>query len=320
MSDSILNTIISDLFNLTKLTYNKAHKTKPIQYVKSPKYKGQGIYIPIGKTSNSTIYLNLKEDSNTYITGTTGSGKSTCLKAMLCNLIQNYKPYELSFYICDLKRSELNIFSDLKHTKAYIYELNNLYPLLASVLSECHRRFDLFAKAKVSNIYEYNAIKENHLDEQILIIEEFVLVQDKKCLSLLKQILAISRACGIHSILTLQRADATLLTPLIKSLISNKISFKCVSETNSNIAIDSPLAFGIDTPGKGYLRCGSRLVHFQAFNITTEQVKEIAKSYEKPVRKDAPSNKPTVVVNATDLVPTEPPVVLNNDKLDLDSF
>lgn len=300
-----LEPLVINFSNVIKQVCKKLIQTQlptVVPYQCSPKYNSNSIYIPLGISVTGTIYLNLKSNSNTYLTGTTGSGKSTCLKSMLCSLIQLYKPYQLKFYMVDLKKSELFLFKNIKHTISYTDTIEGLYITLNEVLNECNNRYEMFSRFGVADIYEYNAQAYKKLDERILVIEELVMLlldNKKQCLTLLKQILAISRACGIHTIMSMQRPSADILNPLLKSLTLNKISFKQEDEANSNIAIDNPNAKYINMPGRGFLKCGSVLTEFQAYNISTIQIKEIIKPYLKDNKIDSKPPQDIKSINNT---------------------
>ena len=140
------------------------------------KYKKNEIKIPLGESLHGIVELDLIDTPNTYIVGTTGSGKSVCSKSILTHLVNNFKPYELELYLGDLKRVELNYFRNLKHTKSFVHTVEDVTNLIISVFEECNRRYELFLKLGVSNIYEYNNIKEKRLPYQLLFIEEVVLL------------------------------------------------------------------------------------------------------------------------------------------------
>lgn len=163
----------------------------------------EGIYIPIGETyHNKKIILNLKENPHSYIVGTTGSGKSCMTKTILTSLITTYKPTELEIYLADLKRVEMNLFRRVKHCKKFVYTVQDTTELIADLLEETNRRYELFMENEVTSIFEYNKLHGvKRLPYQVLYIEEIVmLLEDRKknAMKLLKQLIAISRASGLY--------------------------------------------------------------------------------------------------------------------------
>ena len=130
---------------------------KTIEY-KIPEEDKKGIIIPIGEDLEGVININLVKDPNTFIVGTTGSGKSVCTKQIIVSLVNMYTPKELELYLCDLKRVELNLFRNLEHTKEFKYTVEDVTQVILDILDECNRRYDLFMKYNVTNIFEYNKI------------------------------------------------------------------------------------------------------------------------------------------------------------------
>ena len=118
---------------------------KMIEYELQKRNAKEGIYVPLGKTfKNKTIALDLRENPHSYIVGTTGSGKSCMTKAILTSLVTTYKPTELELYLADPKRVELNLFRNTQHCKKFVYEIQDITELIADLLAETNKRYDLF--------------------------------------------------------------------------------------------------------------------------------------------------------------------------------
>lgn len=275
--------------------------------------KKEGIKFPIGKSLNEDILLDLKENPHSYIVGTTGSGKSVCTKSMLTSISNLYGPEELELYLCDLKRVELNLFSKLKHTKKFVYTVEDTTEVIADLLEETNKRYELFMQHDVTSIFEYNKLQGvKKLKYQILYVEEIVLLlEDKKktAMKLLKQLIAISRASGCYVFLTTQRPSNDVIDNVVKANINNRIVFKCEDSKNSIVALDQEGAQDLRGKGHGLIKRGSDIVEFQSFNISDKQVKELTKKYIVGTRsiKD-PHQK---VINST--------VVSNKNKMNLET-
>lgn len=255
-----------------------------IKYKLPKREKREGIYIPLGVTFKKEIVLDLKEHPHSYIVGTTGSGKSIMTKVILCTLINSYGPSELEIYLADLKRVELNLFRNVKHTKSFVYTVEDTTELIADLLEETNRRYDLFMEHEVTNIFEYNKLPGvKKLKYQVLYIEEIVmLLEDRKknAMKLLKQLIAISRASGLYVFLTTQRPDNTIIDNVVKANINNRIVFKCEDSKNSVVALDTTGAELLKGHGHGIIKRGSRLEEFQGYFITDKQVKEYTSKYQ----------------------------------------
>ena len=228
---NILEILVNSIWDFGIYCYNKiTHREIPkfINYELKQTSKSE-IFVHIGKGLNGDIFLNLKENPNSFIVGTTGSGKSVCTKSIITSLVNNYSANQLELYLCDLKRVELNLFKNLQHTKSFVYKIDDVIDTIKNVLEECERRYDLFMKRNVTNIFEYNNLGGKRLKFQILFIEEIVLLlQDtkKEGMKALKQLLSICRASGIYVFITTQRPSADVIDAVVKANINNRIVFK----------------------------------------------------------------------------------------------
>lgn len=247
------------------------------------------ICIPIGISLEGFAVLDLKENPHSYIVGTTGSGKSVCTKGILTSLITMYKPHELEIYLGDLKRVELNLFANVKHCKRFVYTVEDVTELIADLLEETNRRYDLFMEHGVTSIFEYNQLpRVKKLKYQVLYLEEIVMLLEdkkKKAMKLLKQLIAISRASGLYVFITTQRPSNDIIDNVVKANINNRIVFKCEDVKNSIVALDREGAELLEGKGHGLLKQGANVTEFRSFFISDTKVKELIKPYIKPIQK-----------------------------------
>lgn len=260
---------------------------KEIKYKLSKRDPREGIYISIGETYHKEkVILNLKENPHSYIVGTTGSGKSCMTKTILTSLITTYKPTELEIYLADLKRVELNLFRRVKHCKKFVYTVQDTTELIADLLEETNRRYELFMENEVTSIFEYNKLpKVKRLPYQVLYVEEIVmLLEDKKktAMKLLKQLIAISRASGCYVFLTTQRPSNDVIDNVVKANINNRIVLKCEDSKNSIVALDQAGAELLEGRGEGLLKRGCNIEKFRGYFVEDEEVKKYISKYIKP--------------------------------------
>ena len=297
MSSNLLQDIVDIVWDKYSNWYNKAfnykeHKTDlsdifptlpgMIKYELQKREHKEGIYIPIGYTfKDKKIVLNLKENPHSYVVGTTGSGKSVMTKVILTTLVKNYKPSELEIYLADLKRVELNLFRNVLQCKKFVYTVEATTELIADLLEETNRRYDMFMEHEVTNIFEYNKLPNiKKLKYQVLYIEEIVMLledKNKNAMKLLKQLIAISRASGLYVFLTTQRPDNTVIDNVVKANINNRIVLKTEDSKNSVVALDKSGAENLKGNGHGILKNGSNFIEFQGYFIEDTQVKKIMK-------------------------------------------
>ncbi|AWU44015.1 DNA translocase FtsK [Blattabacterium sp. (Cryptocercus kyebangensis)] len=210
--------------------------------------------ISLGKTVFNEIFIvDLTKMPHLLIAGSTGQGKSVGLNSMIVFLLCKKNPEEIKFILIDPKKVELSIYK--KISKSYfamlpnskdpiitnIYEVKNI---LNSLCKEMDQRYDLLEKSMVRNIKEYNRKyeKKYHLPYIILIIDEFadlsLSFQQKKIEIYITRLAQLARAVGIHLIIATQRPSVDVITGLIKSNFTARISFRVSSKIDSRTILD----------------------------------------------------------------------------------
>lgn len=186
------------------------------------------------------------------VAGSTGSGKSVCLNALIISLLYKYSPEELRIILVDPKQVEFNIYDKLPHLmiNEIINEPAKAINVLNWLIAEMERRYSLFsAKSKkgtnVRNLDEYNANllpEEERLPKIVLIIDELadlMLVAKKDLEARIQSLTQKSRAAGIHLVLATQRPSVDVITGIIKSNLPTRVAFKVVQEVDSRTILDS---------------------------------------------------------------------------------
>ena len=257
------------------------------------------IYISLGESLQGPIAIDLKENPHSYIVGTTGSGKSVCTKGILTSLVNNYRPNEVELYLCDLTLVELALFRNLAHTKKFVFTVEDTTEVIADLLEETLRRYQLFMDNGVTNIFEYNKLPGvKKLKYQVLFIEEAVILLEdskKKAMKLLKRLICISRKSGCYVFMTTQRPSVDIIDATVKAQVSNRIVFAVEDEKNSIICLDSPEAKDLKGKGHGILKVGPTKTEFQSYFISDKQVKEYTSKFivkNKSIGELQKANKP----------------------------
>ncbi|MGL5642391.1 MAG: hypothetical protein ACRDDM_08980, partial [Paraclostridium sp.] len=177
--------------------------------------------------------------------------------------------------------------------------------VIADLLEETNRRYDLFMKNDVTSIFEYNKLDGvKKLKYQILFVEEIVILledKNKNAMKLLKQLIAISRASGCYVFLTTQRPSADIIDSVVKANINNRIVFQCEDSKNSIVALDREGADKLRGKGHGFIKRGSEITEFQSFNISDAQVKELIKKHSVNKRYDRVVAKTTPIKHDNDI-------------------
>ena len=177
------------------------------------------------------------------IAGQTGSGKSVCINTFLTTLLFRASPSEVKLILVDPKRVELTGYNGIPHLLSpVIVDPEKVISALRWVLSEMDRRYKLFAQAGVRNMDGYNEMSGfQALPYIIIVIDELadimfyspVEVEDA-----VTRIAQMSRATGIHMVLSTQRPSVDVITGLIKANIPCRIAFAVASQVDSRVILD----------------------------------------------------------------------------------
>lgn len=253
-----------------------------INYKEPTKIK-ESLYIPYAESVDGTLYLDLKETPHTLCTGATGSGKSITTRSILSSLISMYAN-DIELYLIDFKIVELSIFENLKMTKCYVNEVDEAKEVIADLMAECKRRYQLFKSVGVTDIYNYNkkVSKDKQLKMQFIVIEEFImLLEDKKKIAMtnLKKLASLSRASGQFLYITAQRFDNTVIDLVLRSNIGNRLCHKVESENDSKLIIDTVGAEKLRGQGHMLAKTNGKVVEAQGYYISDNQIKEIIHPY-----------------------------------------
>ena len=253
------------------------------------KYKFELIHPGTDKIRVSLGYgrlglINFIIDKHIGLFGESGSGKSTTLKTILTQLVLNYKPSELQLYLSDNKGgTELNIYADIEHTRAFTKDLKGLKDIFKELNKEAERRYNLLFDSKLEDISNYNnKFKSSKLPVILFVIEEFASVyKDKSIQSMLQLALSQWRSIGIYILITTQRPSSKIVTGDLKCNLGIILGLKTLDSNNSNVVIDRyNLLNNLRGNGHGYIRYNGKLDEFQAFYIDHTEVKKLIKGLE----------------------------------------
>jgi S-DNA-T family DNA segregation ATPase FtsK/SpoIIIE len=198
--------------------------------------------------SGHAVAANLTSMPHLLIAGTTGSGKSVCVNAIIsCLLLQN-TPDELRFVMVDPKRVELAPYNQVPHLLApVVVELERVVGALQWVSREMNDRYAKFSQAGVRNIDEYNRrgleTGQRRLPYLVLVIDELadlMMLAPDETEKVITRLAQLSRATGIHLIIATQRPSVDVVTGLIKANFPARIAFAVASSVDSRVVLDQP--------------------------------------------------------------------------------
>ena len=241
-----------------KVSLQEVLATKQYDNFRSP------LSLALGKDiAGHPVIVDLAKMPHLLVAGTTGSGKSVCLNAMLLSLLYKSTPEQLRIILIDPKMLELSVYDDIPHLLTpVVTDMKDAANALRWCVAEMERRYRLMASLGVRNIAGYNekvrkAIKrgaplldplvvddapELQLLPQIVVIaDEFadmMVVVGKKVETLIARLAQKARAAGVHLILATQRPSVDVITGLIKANIPTRIAFQVSSKVDSRTILD----------------------------------------------------------------------------------
>ncbi|GAA8071349.1 DNA translocase FtsK [Helicobacter pylori] len=279
-------------------------KGKDVVGIEIPNSQSQTIYLreilesELFQKSSSPLTLALGKDivGNPFITdlkklphlliaGTTGSGKSVGVNAMILSLLYKNPPDQLKLVMIDPKMVEFSIYADIPHLLTpIITDPKKAIGALQSVAKEMERRYSLMSEYKVKTIDSYNEQAPNNGVEAfpylIVVIDELadlMITGGKEAEFPIARIAQMGRASGLHLIVATQRPSVDVVTGLIKTNLPSRVSFRVGTKIDSKVILDTDGAQSL--LGRGdmlFTPPGSNgLVRLHAPFATEDEIKRI---------------------------------------------
>ena len=246
--------------------------------------------------SGHTNFANLAKMPHCLIAGATGSGKSVTIHAIVNSLIFRNPPENLKFIMIDPKRVELTLYNKIPHLLTpVITDAKKAILALKWAGKEMDRRYDILEKAAVRDIDSYHktilATSKSHAEGEegpdpmpyiVVIIDELAdLMQayPRELESAIVRLAQMSRAVGIHLILSTQRPSVNVITGLIKANVPARIALQVASQIDSRTIIDQAGAENLLGQGDMLYAGGemSKPARIQSAYISEGEVKGVVK-------------------------------------------
>lgn len=258
--------------------------------------------LPVGLAPNRKfIYADPtheSDDPHILIGGTTGGGKSNLMNGFICALLSRNRPENVRFVMIDLKIVELYPYRKLEHylwhpviNRAEIGDNNKILDVFQKLKDELLNRFDTLSSKECRSINEWNKrFPENKMYRIFVFIDELALVMQScgtKGDSLLAQLAALGRACGVHILAFTQRPSTDVVTGLIKANFSGRIAFNCSDDHSSRTILGNSMAHGLEVRGRAIYSTQGTYTSLQTPLIYPEQIERIrnkALEYTPPPR------------------------------------
>ena len=249
---------------------------------------GSPLTIALGKDiGGHPVVADLAKMPHVLVAGTTGSGKSVAINAMILSLLYKATPEQVRLILVDPKMLELSVYEGIPHLLApVVTDMRQAASALRWCVAEMERRYKLMSALGVRNLGGYNQkVREASRDEKpltnpfsltpdtpepleempliVVVIDELadlMMVVGKKVEELIARLAQKARAAGVHLLLATQRPSVDVITGLIKANIPTRVAFQVSSKVDSRTILDQ---MGAETllgqgdmlylpPGSGY--------------------------------------------------------------------
>jgi S-DNA-T family DNA segregation ATPase FtsK/SpoIIIE len=213
-----------------------------------------GVMLALGvDVVGQPFLMNLCEAPHLLIAGTTGSGKSVCINAIISSVLLQYRPSDVKLLLVDPKIVEMSMYNGIPHLlHPVITDPKEAARVLEYLVAEMHRRNELFRKHGVRNIESFNtklAMGKMETEEPmerlpyvVLIVDELgdlALAKGADIETLLARLAQMARAAGIHMVLATQRPSVDVIVGRTKANFPTRIAFRVATKVDSRTIIDT---------------------------------------------------------------------------------
>lgn len=205
--------------------------------------------IALGKdVSGVPLATDLANMPHLLIAGTTGSGKSVCVNAILSCLLLNNTPDDLRLILVDPKRVEFTNYNGIPHLLApVVVDADRVIGALQWMMREMDARYHKFAAAGARNLEDFNVRMqvrgEKRLPKLVIVIDELadlMMLAPAETQAAITRLAQMARATGLHLVVATQRPSTDVITGLIKANFPSRIAFSVATMIDSRVILDQP--------------------------------------------------------------------------------
>jgi S-DNA-T family DNA segregation ATPase FtsK/SpoIIIE len=239
----------------------------------------------------NAVWTDLAKMPHVLVAGTTGSGKSGCVNAILSSILMQASPNEVRLVLVDPKQVELNHYENVPHLLTPVVTSPRLAAnVLANLIGEMESRYGIMGEARCRNLAELNRARakagEAPLPHILCVIDELadlMMVSPAEVEDSIIRLAQKSRATGIHLVLATQRPSTDIITGTIKVNIPARIAFAVSSQTDSRVILDQGGAEALLGQGDMLFRGAgtSKLQRIQGAFITEDEIARITGHWAK---------------------------------------
>jgi len=249
----------------------------------------------LGKdVTGKAVLADLVKMVHLLIAGTTGSGKSGCLNALISSILLRATPDEVRMIMIDPKKVELSNFDGVPHLLApVVTNMKQATYVLDNITREMDRRYDVLSRNGCQDIRALNKklarSGEEHMPYIMVIVDELadlMIVAPSEVEDSIIRLGQLGRSCGIHLVVATQRPSVDVVTGMIKTNIPSRIAFAVASQTDSRIILDTGGAESLLGMGDMlFSPLGSnRLLRVQGALITAHEMKLLTEHWKRQAK------------------------------------
>jgi DNA segregation ATPase FtsK/SpoIIIE, S-DNA-T family len=239
----------------------------------------------------NAVWTDLAKMPHVLVAGTTGSGKSGCVNAILSSILMQASPNDVRLVLVDPKQVELNHYENVPHLLTPVVTSPRLAAnVLANLIGEMESRYGIMGEARCRNLAELNRARakagEPPLPHILCVIDELadlMMVAPAEVEDSIIRLAQKSRATGIHLVLATQRPSTDIITGTIKVNIPARIAFAVSSQTDSRVILDQGGAEALLGQGDMLFRGAgtSKMQRIQGAFVTEEEIARITTHWAK---------------------------------------
>jgi S-DNA-T family DNA segregation ATPase FtsK/SpoIIIE len=287
--------------NKTKSTVGLATLLSDPGFQNSPK----PLTVALGRgLSGKPVFSNLAKMPHLLVAGTTGSGKSVTIHSIITSLLYRNGPEDMRMILVDPKRVELTLYNKIPHLLTpVITDSKKTILALKWAAKEMDRRYDILQAEAVQNIESYHSnvygkAKKGEEAERlpyiVIVIDELADIMQtypRELESAIVRLAQMSRAVGIHLILSTQRPSVNVITGLIKANIPTRVALQVSSQIDSRTILDQGGAEKLLGAGDMLYSCAEtpHPERLQSAFISEEEVKKVVEYLRKAYIDEIPS-------------------------------
>ena len=251
----------------------------------------------LGKdVTGKAVLADLVRMVHLLIAGTTGSGKSGCLNALITSILLRATPDEVRMIMIDPKKVELSNFNGVPHLLApVVTNMKQATYVLDNICREMDRRYDVLSRNGCQDIRALNKklvrAGEDPMPYTMVIIDELadlMMVAPSEVEDSVIRLGQLGRSCGIHLVVATQRPSVDVVTGMIKTNIPSRIAFAVASQTDSRIILDQGGAESLLGMGDMLFSPmgSSKLLRVQGALVTSAEMKLVTEHWKRQAKPD----------------------------------